>query len=69
MLRLLVYKNLHWPVIGQSRAKQGKLNLILEERRRICREAMKPLPGTYIVNLVGKPQPHGDTQINRNGLN
>ena len=40
---------------------------MLGERRRSQRDAMELPPG--MPDFAGKPQPGGDTQINRNGLN
>ena len=55
-------------MIGQNIVSQGKLNWMLEERRMETERshlAPQELDGT----LPGKPEPHGDIQINRNGLN
>lgn len=45
-----------------------KLNGMLGEKRRGQREAMEPLPETDTGNFTSKPQPHGKTQINGDGL-
>ena len=42
---------------------------MLGGRRRSQGEAMEPSPETDAETLVGKPQPRGNTQMNRNGAN
>ena len=42
---------------------------MLGERRQSLRATIVAQPETDVETLAGKPQPHGNTQINRNGLN
>ena len=47
-------------------SQAGNLNREIEQTEsKRCHVATK---GERCWNLTGKPQPHGDTQINRNGL-
>ena len=55
-------------MIGQSRARQGKLNNAGRKKAESRREAMEPPPETDMSKLAGKPQPRGDTQIIGDGL-
>ena len=54
---------------GKNRTRWEKLGCMLGERGRSHREAMEPSETDIGWNLAGKPQPHDNTQINRNGLN
>ena len=42
---------------------------MLGGRRGESERSPVALPETGVRTLAGKPQPHGHTQINRNGLN
>ena len=60
-------KKMIWPVAGHNR--QGKLNWMQGERGQSKRDAVYvAAEGERHQNLIGRPQPHGDKQINRNGL-
>ena len=55
---------------GKNRTRQGKLGCMLGERKAESERSHVAPPETDArQNLVSKPQPCGDTQINRNGLN
>ena len=53
----------------KSRARQGKLNWMLGERRWSQQKPLAPLETDGGRNLAGKPQLCDNTQINRNALN
>ena len=63
-------KKLIWPIAGQNITKQGWERTKLKARRKKaesgrCHFAAK---GERCQNITSKPQPCGDTKINRNML-
>ena len=62
-------RNCFGPIAEQNLARQGKLNGMLGKRSTELGNSYVAPPETDAGwNLAGKPQPHGDTQITRNGL-
>ena len=55
-------------MVGQSRARQGKLTECLKREGRVRRSHVAPQETDAGWNLASKPQPSGDTQINKNEL-
>lgn len=55
---------------GKKRTRWGKLGYVLEEKKRWSQRVTKePWPESAILKLVGKTQPRGNIQMNRNVFN
>ena len=54
---------------GKNRTRQGNVGCMLGERKGGARETPQSPLEKEAGTLAGKPQPRGDTQITRNGLN
>ena len=56
-------------MIGQKKRKAGKTKINSGRKEAESGRSHVVLPETSAGTLAGKPQPHCDRQINRNGLN